>query len=105
MKNIVYFAILTTLVVASWVIFGIYHNYTNSTIGLDTASLIKPISPGFDHGVIDKIHRREKIEVNLSETVVDVAPTATATGSSQQASPSKISGSVNVSTESSTLGI
>ena len=67
-RNLLYFAIFTTIIVASWLIFGIYHFTITSTINEDTGIIISPIPGKFDQATIDKLKTRKQIIVDLSET-------------------------------------
>jgi len=67
-RNLLYFAIFTTIIVASWLIFGIYHFSVTSTINEDTSIVITPIVGKFDQATINKIKSRSQVLVDLSET-------------------------------------
>ena len=88
MKNLLYLAILTTAVVASWIAFNIYNNYATSTINNVTASEIAPIPPKFDEETILQLKSRTTVPADLNQTraVVNLpaglspTPTQSATG-------------------------
>lgn len=67
---LLYFAILTTTVVASWIGFSIYHNFSSSTISVDTGIRITPIPSNFDKKTIDSLKERKQINVDLEEEVI-----------------------------------
>lgn len=79
MKNILYIAIFTTAVVISWLIFGLYHNSTASTIAPDTRIIITPIPPKFDSDVISKIKTRQVVNADLSTDKKAASSTPTIT--------------------------
>lgn len=66
-KSLLYFAMLTTTVVLSWIGFSIHHNYTTSTIAPDTSIRITPIEGQFDQETIGKLKTKKVIEADLSE--------------------------------------
>ncbi len=70
-KSLLYLAILTTAVVASWIGFSVYHNYTTSTISQDTNIRIIPIDPQFDRETIGTIKAKRVIEADLTKTKVE----------------------------------
>lgn len=86
LKNLFYFAILTTVFVLSWIGFGIYDNFTKSTISSDTQIRIIPISSTFDTKTIDSLKTKKIITVDLQESIT--YPTSSPTDKS--ASPSSI---------------
>lgn len=65
LKNLLYFAVLTTVIVLSWIVFGIYHNITTSTISDDTSIRIIPIPANFDTATIDNLKSKEVIQADL----------------------------------------
>ena len=69
LKNLLYIAILTTIVVASWIGFGIYHNSISSTISKDTEIKIIPISPSFETKTINALKVKKVIKVDLKEKI------------------------------------
>ena len=76
LKNLLYFAILTTFFVVCWVGFGIYHNSITSTISEDTSIRIIPISPRFDIETIAKLKSKKVISADLSSSQI-ATPTPT----------------------------
>jgi hypothetical protein len=76
LKNLLYFAILTTFVVMCWVGFGIYHNSITSTISESTTKSIIPISPRFDIETIAKLKSKKVIRADLSSSQI-ATPTPT----------------------------
>jgi hypothetical protein len=78
-KGLVYLAILTTVVMISWIAFGIYHNYTTSTINADTGIAIKPIPPQFNKKIIETIKSKKQIDADLNQTrtTTSITPTPT----------------------------
>jgi len=69
LKNLFYFALLTTVFVLSWIGFGIYDNFTKSTISSDTQIRIIPISSTFDTKTIDSLKTKKVITVDLQEKI------------------------------------
>lgn len=78
LKNLLYFAILTTFFVICWIGFGIYHNSITSTISEDTSIRIIPISPRFDIETIAKLKSKKTIKADLSSNQI-ATPTSTIT--------------------------
>ena len=73
-KNLLYFSILTSTVIISWIAFGIFHHWTYTTISADTSILITPIQPRFDEKIIKRITERKSVPADLEQ----VKPEATA---------------------------
>lgn len=90
-KNLLYFSILTTIVILSWITFGVYHNYTTSTIAPDASILITPIPGRFDDVTIRRITTRRVIQVDLSQNKLEASATPTI-------SPATSGGASNVAT-------
>lgn len=95
-KSLLYIAILTTIVVISWVGFSVYHNRTTSTISEDLGIRITPIPGSFNKETIAKIKAKKAVSANLSETR---AP-ETDTENQSQNNQATQSASVNVATGS-----
>lgn len=78
-KSLLYIAILTTAIVASWVGFSVYHGYTTSTISADTNIRIAPIEAKFDQETIGILRSKRVIKANLSEgkTSLTITPQPT----------------------------
>lgn len=78
----------------SWIAFGIYHNYTASTIDSDKSVLITPIKPRFDENVIKDIGARKVVQSDLSQPRpgVTTSPVPTATATTTQAAASESAG-------------
>ena len=87
-KSLLYIAILTATVVASWIGFSVYHGYTTSTISSDESIIITPISPSFDRETIEKIKTKKVIRADLSEQTTETGELNEATVSAQQATGS-----------------
>lgn len=77
MKNFLYFAILTTAVVAAWIGLGIYHSSVDSTISEDNAIKIVPITPTFDAQTIENLKSKQIIKADLSVQKAIPTPTGT----------------------------
>lgn len=90
-KNLLYFSILTTIVIISWISFGIYHNFTASTITADTSILITPIPGRFDDATLRQITTRYVIEADLSQKRLESSATP-------NLSPATNGGKTNVAT-------
>ncbi len=54
-KELLILAIITLIVVISWIIYDIYHIKVTSTITPVQQELMKPLTPTFDHDTIVKI--------------------------------------------------
>ena len=65
-KNLVYLAVFTFVIILSWIAFGIYHSYTTSTISSDTGILISPIPAHFDIDVVKNLKARKVVPADLS---------------------------------------
>ena len=76
-KNLLYFSIITTIVIISWISFGVYHSFTASTIADDTSILITPIPGSFDDATIRRITTRRVIQVDLSQRKLEASATPT----------------------------
>ncbi len=81
LKNLTYLSTFTFIIILSWVAFGIYNTYTQTTINKDTQILITPIPAKFDLDVVNSITSRIVIEADLgsarkSATSSGVLPTA-----------------------------
>ena len=83
-KGLLYLAILTSSIVASWVGFSVYHSYTTSTITGDTSIVTAPIDPEFDRKMIEKIKAKRKITADLKQELPGVIETQEATVSAQK---------------------
>lgn len=79
MKNFVYLGILTVVIVASWIGFSVYNNYTTSTISSDTKIRITPIPPAFDQETIENLRTKRIVDSNLDEARTEVPATTTPT--------------------------
>jgi hypothetical protein len=66
-KNILYIAILTTVVVATWVFTSVWYSFTKSTTPPETNKYATPIDPSFDIGTMDMLNQRLSVPVNLTE--------------------------------------
>ncbi len=91
-KSLLYIAILTTAVVASWISFSVYHGYTATTISSDTSIRIIPIESKFDQETIDSLKSKREIKANLSEkkatlTITPGASSESSSVSTQSAQP------------------
>jgi hypothetical protein len=91
-KNLLYFSIITTIVIISWISFGVYHSFTASTIAHDTSILITPIPGRFDDATIRRITTRHVIQADLSQKKLGT-PSATPT-----LTPAASGGKTNVAT-------
>ena len=87
-KGLLYLAILTAVVVASWIGFSVHHGYTTSTISSDTSIIITPIPASFDREIIEKIKAKKVIKADLSEQIVDTGQLNEATPEAQPATGS-----------------
>jgi len=87
-KGLLYIAILTAVVVASWIGFSVHHGYTTTTISSDTGIIITPIPQEFDRETIEKIRAKKVIKADLSEQIVETGGVNEATAAAQQATGS-----------------
>ena len=87
-KGLLYLAILTAAVVASWIVFSVHHGYTTSTISSDTSIIISPIPASFDRETIEKIKAKKVIKADLSEQIVETGGVSEATPAAQPATES-----------------
>lgn len=69
LRNLLYLAILTTIVVFSMIGFNIFHNYTTSTVSQDTGEAITPITPTFDRGALEALRQRKEVIGDLKKPV------------------------------------
>lgn len=86
-KNIVYLAVFTFIIILSWIAFGIYHSYTTSTISSDTGILISPIPAHFDLDVVKNLKSRKVVPADLSAQSPHATGAATTTVTPTQAQP------------------
>jgi len=77
LRNLIYFAIFTSIIVLSVLVFGIYHNGVTSTISKDTNVIISPIPPSFDEKTIKEITGRTIVPADLSQTRGNASASAT----------------------------
>lgn len=68
-KNLYYFAILTTVVVATWMASTLYYSLTSSTVPEDTSMYATPIAPTFDTQTMEQVSNRLSVPVDLSSTI------------------------------------
>lgn len=54
-KEVLFLSILTLFTVLSWIIYDIYHTWTTNTLTVVQKTLMKPLTPTFDHDTILKI--------------------------------------------------
>jgi hypothetical protein len=66
-KNILYLAILTTVVVMTWVFTSVWYSFTQSTTPAETNKYAEPIQPQFDIETMDTLNQRLSVPVDLSE--------------------------------------
>ena len=59
-KEIAVIAIIIFLTVTAWVIFGIYHAQTASTLSQKELQQVVPLTPTFDNDIIKKLKGREE---------------------------------------------
>lgn len=68
-KNLYYFAILTTVVVATWMASALYYSITNPTVPDNISAHTTPISPSFDVQTMEQVSNRLSVPVDLTNTV------------------------------------
>lgn len=66
-KNFLYLAILTTVVVLTWIITTVWFSFTESTTPPETNQYADPIEPEFDMETMDLLNQRLSVPVNLSD--------------------------------------
>ncbi len=89
LKNLYYIAILTFVVVVSWIGFEVYNSNVTSTITADKSVIITPIPPEFNQAMIIAIKSKKIVPANLSEnasrsavsTITSPTPTPTVAAS------------------------
>jgi len=59
-KELSILSIITFLTVIAWIIFGIYHARTTSTVTNIQLKEIAPLTPTFDSDLIEKLTTREQ---------------------------------------------
>lgn len=59
-KEIVVIAIIIFFTVLSWIIFGIQHARTTTTISQKELRQVVPLTPTFDNDIIKKLRSREE---------------------------------------------
>ena len=74
LKNVFYLAILTTVVVATWIASTLYYSITNPTVTEDISAHTTPISPSFDTEIMDQVGNRIQVQVDLSDTAEYIIP-------------------------------
>lgn len=96
-KNLLYFSILTSVIVISWIGFEVYNSHVTSTISADQSIIITPIPPTFNQETILLIKSKKIVPANLSETSTRSAITITnpEVVSDNQTSQSAISNNQN----------
>lgn len=89
-KGLLYLAILTAAIVATWIGSSVYHSYTTSTISSDTSVIITPIPQEFDREIIESLRIKKVIRADLAEDIdqtsiiSEATPSGEATGSAEQ---------------------
>lgn len=74
-KNLLIIAILTTLVIVSWIIFTVIHSSVSTTIPKDVSSIIAPIPASFDKQTIDLLKTKKVIPADIGESKAIISPT------------------------------
>lgn len=59
-KEIVILSIAIFLTVIAWIIFGVYHTKTTSTVTQKELRQVVPLTPNFDNDIIKKLKSREE---------------------------------------------
>lgn len=75
-KDILFLAISSFIVVVAWIGFNLYHTYVTSTITPELQTSITPITADFDTATINKLKTRNQVApVNaLSNTIITPTP-------------------------------
>lgn len=55
-------SMLTLVTTLGWISFDVYHSYIDSTITVQEAVQIVPITPTFERATIDRVKKRQDIE-------------------------------------------
>lgn len=58
-KELLYFSIVTFLIVLSWVTFDVYHIVITSTVTSVQEKVMEPLTPQFDNEIILKVLERQ----------------------------------------------
>ncbi len=53
-------ALIILLTVAAWIVFGVYHAKTESSISQQDLRQVEPLTPTFDNDIIKKLRSREE---------------------------------------------
>lgn len=67
-KNILYLAILTTVVVFTWVASNVWYSLVTPTTPEDTNAYSTPITPNFDAQTLEQLGNRIEVPVDLSQS-------------------------------------
>ena len=59
-KELVIVAIVIFLTMVAWVVFGIYHAKTSSTLPASQLRSTTPLTPNFDNDIINQLKNRQK---------------------------------------------
>ncbi|MCL4339070.1 hypothetical protein M1271_05265 [Patescibacteria group bacterium] len=59
-KEIMIMALIILLTVAAWIVFGVYHAKTESSISQQDLRQVVPLTPTFDNDIIKKLRSREE---------------------------------------------
>lgn len=74
-RNFLAFAVLTTFVVVSWIIFTITHSVTTTTISKDVSIIISPIPNSFDKETINMLKTKSTVQADINEKRIQITPT------------------------------
>ena len=58
-KEVLILSIITLSTVISWIVYDVYHAATRSTVSAVQQTLMKPLTPQFDHETIVRIIENE----------------------------------------------
>lgn len=59
-KEIAIIAVIIFLTVTAWIIFGIYHVQTTTTVSQKELRQVVPLTPTFDNDIIKRLKSREE---------------------------------------------
>lgn len=60
-RELLYFSVVTFLVVLSWIVFDVYHASSTTTVTTVQKQAMEPLTSQFDHEIILKILERQEL--------------------------------------------
>lgn len=68
-KNITYLGAFTLFVTIIWLAVSVYSSFNSTTISGDIKKQINPLEKSFNTDTLHGLRKRQKVSVNLSETI------------------------------------